>query len=86
MIKECNITINNEEVTVVEFGDVKIQFPSIKKEAKSIFVEYDNGKYSIVESKKACPDVEDIIVEKSNVSEKKYVNKKAKAKTVNKQL
>ena len=49
MVKECKVLINNEEVTVVKFGDIEVQFPSIKKNCSSVFVNFENGKYSIVD-------------------------------------
>ena len=49
MIKECPITINNEAVTVAKFGETSVQFPSIHRDAKTIFVSYENGSYQIVD-------------------------------------
>lgn len=49
MVKECKVLINNEEVTVVKFGDTEVQFPSIKKNCSSVFVNFENGKYTIVD-------------------------------------
>ena len=48
MIKECPVIFNNDSVSVVKFGDTEIQFPAIGKEAKTVKVEYEDGKYSIV--------------------------------------
>lgn len=48
MIQECKIILNNEAVTVVQFGDIEVQFPSIRKNDKTIFVKYEDGNYSIV--------------------------------------
>ena len=55
MIKECIVELNNDVVTVVRFGDIKIQFPSIHDNSKKkVFVESDeNGRYRIVEYKKS---------------------------------
>lgn len=52
MVKECLIVLNNEAVTVVRYGDIDIQFPSINKDVKKVFVNYEDGKYSIVDEKK----------------------------------
>lgn len=52
MIKECNVILNNEAVTVVNFDGVKIQMPSIKRKAETIFVNYENGFYSECEKPK----------------------------------
>lgn len=49
MIKECNVLINNDVVTVVRFDGVDVQFPSIHRSAKTVRVCYSNGKYSIVD-------------------------------------
>lgn len=49
MIKECPVILNNSAVTVVQYDNVKIQFPSIQKKVKTVFVKYENGKYEIVE-------------------------------------
>lgn len=48
MIKDCPVKLNNECVTVVSFGDINIQFPSIHRDAKIVRVLYEDGKYSIV--------------------------------------
>ena len=52
MIKECPVILNNEAVTVVRYGEVNVQLPSIKKDAKTIFVDYVDGRYVIVDGKK----------------------------------
>lgn len=49
MVKECTVTLNNEKVTVVKYGNVDVQFPAIHKDTEKLFVNYDNGKYTIVE-------------------------------------
>ena len=49
MVKECPVLVNNDQVTVVKFNNTDVQFPSIKKNCKSVFVNFENGKYSIVE-------------------------------------
>ena len=48
MTKECEVILNNDAVTVVKFDGKEIQFPSIHKNAKTVFVKVDNGTYSIV--------------------------------------
>ena len=48
MTKECEVILNNDAVTVVKFDGKEIQFPSIHKNAKTVFVKVDNGSYSIV--------------------------------------
>ena len=48
MIKDCIVKLNNDAVTVVAFGDIEIQFPSIHRKANHVRVLYTDGKYSIV--------------------------------------
>lgn len=49
MVKECLVMLNNEVVTVARYGDTDIQFPSIHRDAKTVFVSCEDGKYSIVD-------------------------------------
>ena len=49
MVKECLVKINNEAITVVRYGDTDIQFPSIHKDVNTVFVNYEGGKYFIVD-------------------------------------
>jgi hypothetical protein len=49
MTKECKVTLNNEAVTVVQFDGIEVQFPSIRKNDKTVFVKYEDGNYSIVD-------------------------------------
>lgn len=49
MVKECIVKLNNEVVTVVAYGDVNVQLPAIHREAKTIFVDCENGKYTVVD-------------------------------------
>lgn len=49
MTKECLVVLNNEVVTVVRFDDKDVQFPSIRKNTRTVFVNYEDGKYSIVD-------------------------------------
>ena len=53
MIKECPILLNNEVVTVVRYDKKDIQFPAIKKDAKTVFVKDDGGRYTIVDKPEA---------------------------------
>jgi len=48
MIKNCKVLINNEYVTVVDFGDRQVQLPSIKRKANCIKVEYKDGIYTVL--------------------------------------
>lgn len=49
MVKECLVVLNNDLVTVARFDDKDIQFPSVHKDVKKVFVNYENGRYSIVD-------------------------------------
>lgn len=48
MIKECKVILHNSAVTVVEYDDVRIQFPSIATNSKTVLVDYSDGRYVIV--------------------------------------
>lgn len=50
MVKQCNVILNNEAVTVVRFGDVSVQLPAIGMDAKQIWVAHENGKYFRVDA------------------------------------
>ena len=47
MIKECQVILNNESVSVVKFGDIEVQLPPIGKDAKTVKVECEDGRYFI---------------------------------------
>lgn len=57
MVKECPVILNNEAVTVVRYGEVNVQFPSIKKDAKTVFADYIDGRYIIVDGKQKNTNV-----------------------------
>lgn len=48
MIKECKVILRNSAVMVVDFGGTKVQFPTTKTNGEVVYVEYIDGKYSIV--------------------------------------
>lgn len=76
MIKECPILINNTVVTVAKYDDVEIQFPAINKDVKTVFVDFTEGKYNIVDKK----EIEKATVEKpvEEVTDKKEEKKTTK--------
>lgn len=76
MIKECPILINNSAVTVVKYDDVEVQFPAINKDVKTVFVDFTEGKYNIVDKK----EIEKATVEKpvEEVADKKEEKKTTK--------
>ena len=49
MIKECAVLLNNSAVTVVKFGEVEVQLPSIQRDAKKVFVKFENDRYAVVD-------------------------------------
>lgn len=49
MVKECIVKLNNDVVTVIAYGDVDVQLPAIHREAKTLFVNYEDGKYTVVD-------------------------------------
>lgn len=82
MVKECKVIVNNEALTTVMFGDIKVQMPPIKRKAEKVFVEENNGRYSIVDGmpKSACPNIEETIEEVTphkKVTSKKTTRNKA---------
>lgn len=68
MIKECIVKLNNEVVTVVAYGDIDVQLPAIHREAKTLFVNCEDGKYTVVDK--------DYKPKSATVSEKKSTKKK----------
>ena len=49
MIKECKVLLRNQYVMVIEFEGKEIQFPSDHSDFDTVFVKYENGKYSITD-------------------------------------
>lgn len=76
MVKECNVKINNEDVTVVEYGNMDIQFPAIRRNAKMVYVSYQDGKYSIVNKGHKSKSA----IKNSNMGTKKKTTNKKIAK------
>lgn len=48
MIKECVVKINNDDVTVAQYDNIDIQFPSVHEDVKVVYVDCENGRYKIV--------------------------------------
>lgn len=48
MTKECKVILNNSAVTVVKFGEIEVQLPPIQRDAKKIFVKFENDRYAVV--------------------------------------
>ena len=70
MVKECLVKINNEAITVVRYGDTDIQFPSIHKDVNTVFVNYEGGKYFIVDKDYKSSVVEEKPTQKKNFNKK----------------
>ncbi len=49
MTKECKVILNNSAVTVVKFGEIEVQLPSIRRDAKKVFVKFENDRYAVVD-------------------------------------
>ena len=47
MIKECKVLLNNEAVTVIQYGDIQVQIPAIKRKTTVVKVK-DDGRYTVV--------------------------------------
>lgn len=76
MLKVCNVILNNEAVTVIREGGYDVQIPAIHREAKTVKVLIEQGKYIVVPD--SYEEQDDIMIEKN---EKKY-NKKTTEKNV----
>lgn len=66
MIKDCNVILNNSAATVVQFDDIKIQFPPIHYKAETLRILYKDGKYNIVN-----PDYEEVSQQANNKRKQK---------------
>ena len=73
MIKECPVIITNDAISVVKYDNIEIQFPSLGK-LKSVFVEFKDGKYSIVKNLESA--------EKTEAKKKKKTIKKKRETVV----
>lgn len=77
MTKECPVILNNSATTVVKYGEVMVQFPSIHRDATTVFVKNDNGAYSIVDSME--PEVnKETVTSLETTAKKKTINRNQK--------
>lgn len=76
MIKHCKVLINNDAVTVVDIDGIKIQFPSIHREAQYLDINIGGNETEDIKnvSKTASANISD--------KPKKRVTKKTTAKIV----
>lgn len=70
MIKNCNVLINNEAVTVIDYDGVKVQVPSIHREAKTVKVIVKDGKYIVVDDNYIEPVVKPTAKPKKKTTKK----------------
>lgn len=77
MIKDCNVLINNDAVTVARFNGVDVQLPSIHRSAKEIRVCYSNGKYFVVDDDYIEPELSEAEVKPKKKRTKKTTTIKA---------
>ena len=49
MVKRCNVILNNNAITVINYDGKEVQIPSIQRNAKTVNVVLDNGKYIVVD-------------------------------------
>ena len=69
MIKECEVKSNNDYCTVVKYGNTYVQLPSIKRDAKTVFVKYENDRYIVVDKpEEAYPKRRKIAAKKTTES------------------
>ena len=47
MVKECKVLLRNQYVMVVDFNGKEIQMPSDHTDKDTVFVKYENDRYSI---------------------------------------
>lgn len=78
MTKECPVILNNSATTVVKYGEVMVQFPSIHRDATTVFVKNDNGVYSIVDSMEPEVNKETVTSREQTTAKKKTINKNQK--------
>lgn len=61
MVVKCPVLLNNAAVTVILFNGKEVQIPAIKRQADSVNVKFENGKYTVVADdyveKKPVPEV-----------------------------
>lgn len=78
MVKECLVLLNNSVVTVIKYGDIKVQLPTIGKEAKTVFVKFENGRYFVVDGLDETEPKNEIKKEEKETTKKKSTNKTTK--------
>ena len=71
MVKDCRVMLNNDAVTVVQFGEVEVQLPAIHRDVNIVKVAFEDGKYKVVgeDYKEANAVVEEVIEDEPAVEE-----------------
>lgn len=80
MILECPVIINNNAVTVVKYGNIDVQFPSVRKDVKTLMVKCDNGKYSLVNHVEGIEPVVENATRTAEINNKQKKSKKQSEK------
>ena len=75
MILECPVIINNNAVTVIKYGNIDVQCPSVRKDVKTLMVKCDNGKYSLVNH---VEEIEPVVENETRTAEINNKQKKSK--------
>lgn len=70
MVKKCNVLINNDAVTVINYDGVKVQIPSIHRDAKTVNVVFENNKYIVVGDDYVEPNIKTASTPKKNAAKK----------------
>lgn len=71
MTKECKVLMRNEFVMVIDFDGKEIQMPSDHKDTNTVFVKFENDRYSITDK-----------LEKKKIGKLQTVSKVKKQKKV----
>lgn len=48
MLKECRVELNNEACTVIDVDGKKVQIPPIHRNASTVKVVFEKGRYHVV--------------------------------------
>lgn len=75
MVKNCNVLINNEAVTVIDYDGVQVQIPAIHRDTRTVKVVLENGRYTVVDDDYIEPVIE-TVAESTTKPKRKANNKK----------
>lgn len=74
MVKNCDVLINNEAVTVINYNGVSVQIPAIHRNARTVKVVRENERYIVVDDDYIEPVIETVV--ESTIKPKKKANNK----------